>query len=117
MLQFQQSINTGRLGGYSVKLTLAKHGGLAAGIRRSPEVLDSNDLPQAAAAELARLVAELKATRSVQNETPGRARDAMSYSITVEEGGEPTVLRQSDTTMSPSFAALLQWLERHRAGK
>jgi hypothetical protein len=42
----------------------------------------------------------------------------MSYTITLEEdGGEPTVLKQSDMTMSPSFAALLQWLERHPAGK
>jgi hypothetical protein len=26
-------------------------------------------------------------------------------------------IRQSDTTMSASFAALLEWLERHHAGK
>ncbi|MGW6080880.1 protealysin inhibitor emfourin, partial [Streptomyces sp. NPDC055186] len=44
---------------------------------------------------------------------PGRARDAMSYTITVENNGRLTVLTQSDTTMTPEFAALLGWLEKH----
>jgi hypothetical protein len=101
-----------------MKVTLAKHGGLAAGIRRPLLIVDSAALPQPAAAELARLVAAVKAVPAVKEERPGRARDAMSYTITLEEdGGEPTVLKQSDTTMTPSFAALLQWLERHPAGK
>ena len=37
----------------------------------------------------------------------------MSYTITVEEDGRPTALTQSDTTMTPAFAALFDWLERH----
>jgi len=66
---------------------------------------------------LARLVAAAKTAPAAEEGGPGRARDAMSYSITVEDGDRPTVLRQSDTTMSPAFAALLDWLERHPAGK
>jgi hypothetical protein len=37
----------------------------------------------------------------------------MSYTITVEDSGHQTVLKQSDTTMSPAFRNLLGWLERH----
>jgi hypothetical protein len=37
----------------------------------------------------------------------------MSYTITVKDGGRTTVLKQSDTTMSPAFSALLNWLEHH----
>lgn len=101
-----------------MKVTLAKHGGLAAGIFRPPRIVESSTLPEQVAAELAGLVAAVKTAPAVKEERPGRARDAMSYTITIEEdGGEPSVLRQSDITMSPSFAALLEWLEHHPAGK
>jgi Emfourin len=101
-----------------MKVTLSTHGGLAAGIRRPPLIVESSTLPKGAAAELAQLVAAVKAAPSVKEERPGRARDAMSYTITIEEdGGERSVINQSDTAMSPSFAALLEWLDRHSAGK
>ena len=59
-----------------------------------------------------------KAAPSVKEERPGRARDAVSYTIRVEEdGGEIFTISQSDATMSPAFAALLEWLDRHSAGK
>jgi hypothetical protein len=100
-----------------MKVTLTKHGGLAAGIRRPPRIVDTDTLPKPAAVELARLVAAVKAVPAAEEDGPGRARDAMSYTITVEDDGRPTVLSQSDTTMSPAFAGLLNWLEKHPAGK
>ncbi|MEU2224848.1 protealysin inhibitor emfourin [Streptomyces sp. NPDC018347] len=98
-----------------MKVTLARHGGQAAALRLRlpPEVLDTDALPEGAAAELARLVAA--AGPAAGAEGTGRARDAMSYTITVEDDGRSTVLTQSDTTMSREFAALLRWLERHFA--
>lgn len=99
-----------------MKVTLAKYGGLAAGIRRPSRVVDTDNLPEQAASELARLVKEAKAVPAAEERIPGRARDAMSYAITIEEGGQSTVLGQSDTTMSPAFDALLNWLERYFAG-
>lgn len=97
-----------------MKVTLATHGGLAAGIRRPPLKVDSADLPGAAATELERLVAEAKAAPQAQEERPGRARDAMSYTITVEEDdGKPTVLRHSDVSEAPALSALLGWLKRY----
>jgi hypothetical protein len=101
-----------------MKVSLMKHGGLAAATRRPPVLVDSSTLPGPAAAELARLVAAAKAEPAVKEEKPGRARDAISYTITLEQDDvASTIIRQSDTTMSASFAALLEWLERHHAGK
>jgi hypothetical protein len=100
-----------------MKVTLATHGGQAAALHRRlpPEVLDSDDLSEDAAAELARLVAAAFSDAAPGTSGPGRARDAVSYTITVEDGGQSTVLTQSDTTMSPAFAVLLSWLEQHFA--
>lgn len=98
-----------------MRISLAKHGGQAAGmyLGRPPRVLDSKTLPPSAAEELDELVEAAKATVTAAGTAPGRARDAMSYTVTVEEGGRETVLKLSDTDMSPAFKDLLAWLERH----
>jgi hypothetical protein len=102
-----------------MKITLAKHGGLAAGIRQLPRVVNSSALPEKAVAELAGLIAAAKAEPPPVDDKPGRARDAMSYTITVEEAetGEPIVLRESDAGMTSSFAALLDWIHDQSSGK
>ena|SRR5258708_5880862 len=98
-----------------MKVTLQEYGGLAAGMRRVPHAVDAEALAKPAAEELARLVAAAKAA-PVADEGPGQVRDAAGYTITVEDGGQPAVLEQSDGNMSPAFAALLNWLRR-TAGK
>ena len=96
-----------------MKITLAQHGGLAAGIhlQRSPLVIDTTDLEQAKAAELTRLVAAARAAPP-RADNRGTARDEMSYTVTIEDDGHETRISQSDTTMSADFAALLAWLRR-----
>lgn len=98
-----------------MKINLAKHGGQAAGmfLGRPPRVLDTDTLPPSAAEELAMLVEAAKNTTAALEAGPGRARDVMSYTITVEDRGHQTVLKQSDNNMSPAFKNLLVWLERH----
>ncbi|GGW16135.1 hypothetical protein GCM10018980_17510 [Streptomyces capoamus] len=98
-----------------MKVSLARHGGQAAAIRlqQPPEVVDTDTLPRSAATELTRLVAAATASAPAVSDRPGRARDAMSYTITVQDDGVTTDLTQSDTTMSPEFAALLDWLDKH----
>ncbi len=96
-----------------MKLSLATHGGLAAGMRRPTRAVDTDKLPAAAAREV---LAALAAARA----SPGgagspKARDAMSYVVTVEEGGASTELRQSDATLSPEFDALMACLEKYAA--
>ncbi len=102
-----------------MRVTLAKHGGLAAAIhlRLPPRAVDTDALPKGVAGELVRLVAAAKAAPAAKEERPGRGGDVMSYTITVEDGDRPTVLKQSDTAMSPAFDALRGWLEKHFAGK
>ena len=100
-----------------MKLTLAEHGGLAAGLRlgQPPVVVDLSTLPDADARQLTDLLSAARA-----DPVPaGRARaapDAMSYTVTVEDGGTREVLRRTDTTMSDEFAQLLDRL-RHLALK
>jgi hypothetical protein len=103
-----------------MKITLTKHGGFAAGMFRPPSIVASSTLMAADAAELSRDAAELsrlvmavKMAPIEQGEEPGQARDAMSYTMTIEEdGAETTVITQSDINMSPAFADLIQWIDR-----
>jgi hypothetical protein len=96
-----------------MKVTLAQHGGQAAGIhlRSPPLIVDAAALDASMASELKALVAS--AISAAAPARSGRARDEMSYTITVDDGGRETVLSQSDTAMSAEFAKLLAWLKRH----
>lgn len=97
-----------------MRVTLKEHGGIAAAVARPPRTVDSATLPAGSAAELAGLVAAARAAAPAAPATTRRAPDAMSYAIDVEEDdGPPLLLRQSDLSMSPAFAALLEWLRRH----
>jgi emfourin len=97
-----------------MKVILAQHGGQAAGINlnRPPKVIDSAALDEPKAAELKGLVAAATSTPSSATSS-GKARDEMSYTITLQDQGRETVLSQSDTTMSADFAKLLAWLQRY----
>lgn len=98
-----------------MKVTLVTYGGLAAGVRKRPLVVDATVLSAAAAAELARLVAAVQAGPSASAGT-GHARDAQSYRLTVEgPGGPGFTVTQSDTTANPAFEALRRWVEDHAA--
>jgi hypothetical protein len=99
-----------------MKVTFAQHGGQAAGIhlQRPPLVIDTATLDDTAAAELRGLVAAAGAAPP-RAPNAGKARDEMSYTITIRDDGRESVLSQSDTTMSAQFAELLTWLRRRRA--
>lgn len=98
-----------------MKVSLARHGGQAAGILlgRPPRVLDTSTLPPTAAEEISRLIEAATAASPAEEHSPGRARDVMSYTITVEDGGRQIVLKCSDTNISHALADLLVLLERH----
>ncbi|MET7682329.1 protealysin inhibitor emfourin [Streptomyces sp. NPDC005423] len=98
-----------------MKVTWETYGGQAAAVRLGlpPQSLNSDALPEDSAEELDRLVAA--AVPEAEEKRPSRARDAMSYTITVEDGGRSTAVTRSDATMTPAFAALLSWLEQHAA--
>jgi hypothetical protein len=95
-----------------MKVTLAKYGGLG-GPRPAPRVVDADCLAPAEAAELVGLVNAAKAAGSAKGDEPRQGADLMSYTITVEENGAPTLLHQAHTNMTPAFKALRNWLEEH----
>jgi hypothetical protein len=95
-----------------MKVTLQEYGGIAAGIRRPPRTLDTATLAPAQAEELTRLVFAATAASAGGDAGPGRARDAMSYEMTIEDGGRHTVLRGADNAMSPAFAELCAQVKR-----
>ena len=96
-----------------MKISLAQHGGHMAAINRArpPQMIDSAALDESRAAELAGLAAAA-ASAPPRAASSGKARDEMSYTITIEDQGRETVLSQSDTTMSEEFSKLLAWLRR-----
>jgi hypothetical protein len=100
-----------------MKVTLVQRGGLAAGInlQRPPQVVDTAALDGVEAAEL-RALADAAIAAPASATATGKARDEMSYVITIEDQGRETVLSQSDTTMSAEFGKLLAWLRRHLKG-
>jgi len=97
-----------------MKVILAQHGGQAAGINlnRPPKVIESAALDEPKAAELKGLVAAATSAPS-SAASSGKARDEMSYTITIQDQARETVLSQSDTSMSDDFAKLLAWLQRY----
>jgi hypothetical protein len=96
-----------------MKVTLTQHGGQAAGIhlQRAPKVIDAAVLEDGRAAELKDLVAAAVSAPVVARS--GKARDEMSYTIAIEDGGRETVLSQSDTAMTAEFRSLLAWIQHH----
>lgn len=69
-----------------MKVIFAQHGGQAAGIHlnRPPKVIDAAVLDEPKAAELKGLVAAA-ISRPSSAASAGRARDEMSYSITIQD--------------------------------
>jgi hypothetical protein len=101
-----------------MKVTLEKFGGLAAGMRRPPKIVDDAALAPAEADELARLVQVAASNPTPAGAAgPGQARDAMTFKITVEDQGRTTVLTAKDSSLSTPFVALRDWLEKHAPGR
>jgi hypothetical protein len=102
-----------------MKVSLATHGGHLAGYyrNREPQVVDTTSLPRDAAEELARLVTAAKTAPASGHTRSDLARDAISYTITIENDGPPVVLVQSDVTMSSAFVTLRNWIKTHATSK
>jgi|1185.fasta_scaffold414065_2 hypothetical protein len=96
-----------------MRVTLAVHGGLAAGLRlgRPPVIVDMSTLRDEDARELSGLLAGAKADPPPA-EASRAVPDEQSYTVTVDDGQAQEVLRRSDTTMSQTFADLVDRLQR-----
>ena len=96
-----------------MKVILSQHGGQGAGLymQRAPTVIDSTSLDEAHRKELDRLISGARTASAPA--TSSRARDEMSYTITIQDGPHDLVLSGTDTTMTPQFGSLLTWLQRY----
>jgi hypothetical protein len=93
-----------------MRITLTRHGGLLAGMKRPPRIIDVTLLDPGRAERLRTLVAQAigaQRDRDAQRVMP----DAMSYSIAIEDGGQVTTLKQTEPTESSPFADLLEFIE------
>jgi hypothetical protein len=96
-----------------MRVTLTTRGGLAAAIGPRVRVISPDALDADQERELRGLVSSAAASAPAREVDERAGRDVMSYTVTVEDVGSVRQLRASDTTMSPAFAALLEWLEQH----
>lgn len=100
-----------------MKVTISEYGGLAPGIRRLPQTIDTSSLSMESASELSKLIAAASKPPTGSENSQDRGRDAVSYAVRVEEDDKSDEIRQSDTAMTPAFAALLEWFDKHRDSK
>jgi len=94
-----------------MRITLTRHGGLLAGIKRPPRTIDVTSLDPERAERLRALVARAIGAQR-DRESVRVMADAMSYSIAIEDEGQVTTLKQTEPTDSSPFADLLEFLER-----
>jgi emfourin len=95
-----------------MRITLTRHGGLLAGIKRPPRIIDDTSLDPERAERLRALVARAIGARQDPVEARSAKADAMSYSIAIEDGAQVTTLKQTEPTESSPFADLLEFLEK-----
>ena len=96
-----------------MRVSLTSSGGFAAALSlgRPPRVVDADALPAAEAAQLAALVAAVR--QEAPAEDDGRARDAVTSTLTVEDAGTTAVLRRSEAAATPAWEELVTWVRRH----
>lgn len=94
-----------------MKVKLEKEAGIAGAMQFPSRLVESRSLPASESEELKKLVSGARTESAPQDQ--GRARDSMKFRITVDQDdGESTVMEQWDTSMSESFAKLMDFLER-----
>jgi hypothetical protein len=93
-----------------MRLTLQVHGGIVA-IQRKPVSLDTAALQPAEANAIESLVRTLVASPAVAAGEP--LPDAMSYTLTVEDGGNKSVVKQRDGGITADFSRLLDQFAKY----
>ena len=96
-----------------MKITLYQFGGLAAGMRRPPLVLESAKLAPDEATHLARLV-DAARTTTASGAAPGP--DQMSYRLAIDAASGAMEVAAHDGAMTPSFEALMRFVRDKAQG-
>lgn len=93
-----------------MRLTLQVYGGIVA-VRRRPVSLDTASLQPGQAGAVENLVRSLVAAASAPPAEP--LPDAMSYTLTVDDGGKKSVVKQRDGGITAEFQRLLDQFATH----
>jgi hypothetical protein len=93
-----------------MRITLTRHGGQLAGMKRPPRIIDVTSLDPERAERLRTLVARAIGAQR-DRESVRAIPDAISYSIAIEDEGQVTTLKQTEPTEPSPFADLLEFLE------
>lgn len=97
-----------------MKVVVETHGGPLGNIPGRRLSIDSKGLPDAAAADLARLAEAAEAVAPTcftppQDASPS-APGAMTYRITIDHGDRSVIIRTSDIEAVPEIAAFRDWV-------
>jgi len=93
-----------------MRMTLQVHGGIAA-IRRKALSMDTALLQPEQANIVENLARTVTATAPVPSVEP--LPDAMSYTLTIEDDGKKSVVKQRDGSITPEFQRLLDQFATH----
>jgi hypothetical protein len=93
-----------------MKIHFERTGGMAGPAAARRTTVDADALPAHEAAELRQLVADAAAS-GAPKPSPGPARDAFHYEVTIEEGGTRKTLTASDADMPEPLRRLIRWLK------
>jgi Emfourin len=96
-----------------MKICMEEHGGWGALLKRPPKLVDTDQLPVAAATEGVRLAAAALAAHAGAHVDVSRAPEGMTYTVTLEGGGLSGTFKLADAALGPEGAALLDWFQRH----
>jgi hypothetical protein len=94
-----------------MRITLQTHGGIAAALHRKPVSIETDSLHADIARHLKTLVESAVAApaAAAQHARP----DAMSYTLTIEDGANVRTLKQRDAELTPEFSNLLAQIAKH----
>lgn len=98
-----------------MKIEFTRSGGFAAPRMKQSLSLDTNDLSQAEASEVMKLVndADLSALSAAPEAPP--QPDEFHYRISVEDEGRSESVRASDSAMPDALVPLVDWLSNKAA--
>ena len=108
-----------------MRIRLRRSGGFA-GLQTPPVEIDSQQLPADKARELEQLVTQARLFEPPAGAgpgaapqpaaTPGPARDAFQYDLSIEDGDRSQAVRLHEGAMHPEAARLVQWLTQEGSG-
>ncbi len=95
-----------------MKITLSEEGGWSAGVGPTSKTIDLGLLDPHHSQAGILLVEKLMNVCSESPAKSSRARDDMTFAITIEENGKTKLFSANSTALSPEFGELLGWIKQ-----